>query len=106
MSDILVDKADRIVTITLNRPERLNALTGEMQREGISEVFDKYGNDQSVSVFVVKGAGKAFCAGHDIHPSSVGPVGSGREMHAYSDTLSAWEKHTDGQLFLLKVFKK
>ncbi len=71
MSNILVDKADKIVTITLNKPEHLNAIDRDMGDE-IIETLDKYGNDPSVHVFIIKGAGRAFSAGGDIHPSHIG----------------------------------
>jgi enoyl-CoA hydratase/carnithine racemase len=57
--------ADRILTITLNRPERLNAWTGTMGRELI-EAFDRADADDEVRAIVVTGAGRGFCAGADL----------------------------------------
>jgi enoyl-CoA hydratase/carnithine racemase len=56
---------DRILTITLNRPERMNAFTGRMCDELLA-AFDQADADDGVKVVIVTGAGKAFCAGADL----------------------------------------
>jgi enoyl-CoA hydratase/carnithine racemase len=56
---------DGIATITLNRPEKLNAFTARMMKELI-DVFDLTDNDDAVRVVIVTGAGRAFCAGADL----------------------------------------
>src|SRR5437660_12600966 len=66
---ILYDVADNILTITLNRPEKLNAFTGIMMNEMI-DGFDKADADDNVRAIIVTGAGRAFCAGADL---SAGP---------------------------------
>ena len=62
---ILTDLSDRILTITLNRPERLNAFTTEMRDELIA-AFDAADADDDVRVVIVTGAGRGFCAGADL----------------------------------------
>src|ERR1700730_426140 len=62
---ITTDVADRVLTITLNRPERLNAWTGTMARELI-EASDRADADDEVRAIVVTGAGRGFCAGADL----------------------------------------
>ncbi len=62
---IATDLSDRILTITLNRPERLNAWTPTMARELI-EAFDRADADDEVRAVIVTGAGRAFCAGADL----------------------------------------
>jgi enoyl-CoA hydratase/carnithine racemase len=62
---ILTHVKDGILTITLNRPEKLNAFTGTMMNEMI-DAFKKAGDDDEVRVIVVTGAGRAFCAGADL----------------------------------------
>jgi len=54
-----------VVTITLNRPDKLNALTGLMSDELI-DVFGSAGDDDEVRAIVVTGAGRGFCAGQDL----------------------------------------
>lgn len=65
LSQILYDVDDHIATITLHRPEQLNAFTGTMMREIIS-AFDRADADDDVRAVVVTGAGRAFCAGADL----------------------------------------
>ena len=64
-STLLVDKTDQILTITLNRPERLNAVDEVMHGE-LEDVFGKVGRDGEVSAVVVTGAGRGFCSGGDV----------------------------------------
>ena len=69
MSDyqtIKVDIDDGIMTLTLHRPEKMNAFTSEMMQEMIA-AFDRADADDSVRAVIVTGSGdKAFCAGADL----------------------------------------
>jgi enoyl-CoA hydratase/carnithine racemase len=58
--------ADGVATITLNRPERLNALTFEVYRE-LTDTFAALSSDPDVRTVVITGAGRAFCSGGDVH---------------------------------------
>jgi len=62
---IETEVADGVLTITLNRPERLNAWTATMARELI-DAFDRADADDEVRAVIVTGAGRAFCAGADL----------------------------------------
>lgn len=62
---IIYDVADGIATITLNRPDKLNAFTGTMMAEMI-DAFDRIDADDAVRCVIVTGAGRAFCAGADL----------------------------------------
>ena len=64
-SEILFDVRDHIATITLNRPDRLNAFTGTMMKE-IIDALDHTDADDGVRAVIVTGAGKGFCAGADL----------------------------------------
>lgn len=64
-SQIRYEVADRVATITLDRPEQLNAFTGTMLRE-LLHAFDRVDADDEVRAVVVTGAGRAFCAGADL----------------------------------------
>jgi enoyl-CoA hydratase/carnithine racemase len=62
---IIYDLGDNIATITLNRPEKLNAFTGQMMEELI-DAFDRVDADDNVRAVIVTGAGRGFCAGADL----------------------------------------
>ncbi len=62
---ILVTEDSGIATITLNRPEKLNALIGHMRRD-LAEALEAAGSDRAIRVVIVTGAGRAFCAGGDV----------------------------------------
>ena len=63
--DILIDRSDGVVTITLNRPQRKNAVTGEMWG-ALRDLFLDIGRRPEDRVVVVTGAGGAFCSGADL----------------------------------------
>ncbi|MBI4294747.1 MAG: enoyl-CoA hydratase/isomerase family protein [Chloroflexi bacterium] len=64
--EIVLDKADGIATITLNRPDRLNVYTSQMGTE-LLDAFKTLDVDDGVRVVVITGAGRAFCAGADVN---------------------------------------
>lgn len=64
--EILLDKEGGIAVITLNRPDRLNALTTNMYEE-LPEILDQLKKDDKVKVVILTGSGKGFCAGSDVH---------------------------------------
>lgn len=66
---ILYDVEDNILTITLNRPERLNAFNQTMMTE-IMDALDKADADDNVKAIIVTGAGRGFCAGADLSGGS------------------------------------
>jgi enoyl-CoA hydratase/carnithine racemase len=63
--DILYKVEHRIATITLNRPDKLNAWTAVMERE-VREAMDAAAADEGVRAIVLTGAGRGFCAGADM----------------------------------------
>ena len=65
LQTILVDRADGIVTVTMNRPERKNAGNGLMWQE-LRATFDEVAHSSKDRVLVLTGAGGAFCSGADI----------------------------------------
>ena len=71
---IIYEKADGRVRLTLNRPEKLNAITLRMM-EQLNEALWEADNDRDVHCVIVKGAGRAFCSGYDLRgDDSVVPV--------------------------------
>jgi enoyl-CoA hydratase/carnithine racemase len=66
--NLILKKEGGIATITLNRPEKLNALNGELTQEVI-RVCSEVGQDEDVRVVIITGAGRAFCSGADLSSS-------------------------------------
>lgn len=64
-SEIRTELANKVLTVTLNRPDRLNAYTGVMRDELVT-VFENADRDDGIRAVVVTGAGRAFCAGADL----------------------------------------
>jgi enoyl-CoA hydratase/carnithine racemase len=62
---VLYEAADAVATLTLNRPERLNAITPELIAD-LRAALEQAWNDREVRVIRLRGAGRAFCAGYDI----------------------------------------
>ncbi|MBI4247338.1 MAG: enoyl-CoA hydratase/isomerase family protein [Candidatus Rokubacteria bacterium] len=85
MSDLLYEAKDRIATITLNRPDKLNAFTGPMIDAWVHALSEAQ-KDDGVHVVVVTGAGRAFCAGGD-----VGRMGEGAPT-ALEHKNQLWEQ--------------
>lgn len=70
---IRTELADNILTVTLNRPDRMNAFTLRMKDE-LVHVFGEADRDNQVRAVVVTGAGRAFCAGMEMQPEDGGHV--------------------------------
>jgi enoyl-CoA hydratase/carnithine racemase len=76
MSDLLVERDGAVTILTLNRPERLNAISGPML-ESLSAELVRCSEDRDVRVVVLTGAGRGFCSGLDlVDASSAGGIGS------------------------------
>jgi enoyl-CoA hydratase/carnithine racemase len=93
---ITTDVADRVMTITLNRPDRLNAWTATMGRE-LRQAFDRADADDEVRAIVITGAGRGFCAGADL--------ASGGDTFDYrKQAASEGPQRDNGGEFTLRVF--
>lgn len=68
---LLVKVDGRVATLTLNRPERMNALNPTLENE-LGEALEAVGRDDSIGVVVLTGAGRAFCSGADVQAMSGG----------------------------------
>ncbi len=64
--DFLYEVQDGVASITLNRPEALNAITLEIYAQ-LRDLFEELRYDEAVRVVTITGAGRAFCAGGDVH---------------------------------------
>jgi enoyl-CoA hydratase/carnithine racemase len=84
---ILLEREDGVATLTLNRPDRLNAFTEEMLEE-LLEALDLTDADDDVRAVIFTGSGRAFCAGADL--------GKGGETFKQGDEPFSLEQHRDG----------
>ncbi len=101
--------ADRIATITLDRPDRLNAFTVRMQRE-LCDAFDRVDADDEVRVVIVTGRGRGFCAGADLgggedtfNTDAAG--GDGAERAVSGGALDPMDHRDEGGLVTLRIFQ-
>jgi len=95
---ILYDVQDRILTITLNRPEKLNAFT-RLMRDELLDAFDKADADDDVRAIILTGAGRGFCAGADLS--------AGADTFNYAKRDLSGDTHPDrdgGGLVTLRIF--
>src|SRR4029077_15757007 len=77
MSELLYETDGPVATLTMNRPDRLNAISGPMLME-MSQRLIEADNDRNVRCIVLTGAGRAFCAGLDLQDASSGTgIGGG-----------------------------
>ncbi len=74
--ELIVDRCDGVLTLTLNRPERLNAISGPMLA-ALSAELDRANIDPEVRVVVLTGTGRGFCAGLDLKARAEGDDMSG-----------------------------
>ena len=70
MPNVLLEKKDRTTIVTLNRPERRNALTIELLTE-VTEALEAASADPDQRILILRGAGQAFCAGLDLQETTV-----------------------------------
>lgn len=81
---LLLDIADGVARITLNRPDRLNAFTNVMAEE-LGRAIDAVANDDDARVLVLTGAGRGFSSGADLSPGDLAPgsldAGEGLELY-------------------------
>ena len=104
---IKYETTDKILTITLNRPEQMNTFTVEMASELI-DAFYRASDDEEVRVIVVTGAGKAFCAGMDLSAGgnvfgldeSLAPTLDDMRDRLNDPAIEAGVRDTGGQLTL------
>jgi enoyl-CoA hydratase len=97
MSDyesILYDVENAVGTITLNRPDKLNALNRAMSAE-VGRALDEMALDERVRVIVLRGNGRAFCAGADLSPSGAtvtGPESVPQDAFSIAGGVESWLK--------------
>jgi enoyl-CoA hydratase/carnithine racemase len=75
-SEVLYEVSAHVATLTLNRPEHMNTISGPML-SGLAELLLKADRDPKVRAIILTGAGRAFCAGLDLRGASQGDLGTG-----------------------------
>ena len=101
-TQILYDVADGIATITMHRPEKMNAFTNVMMRE-MCAALDLVDADDAVRAVIVTGSGdRAFCAGADLTPEGGGDVFANRSE---VETLSDERVRDSGGRLTLRIFQ-
>ena len=89
MTEVLIETlSDGVATLTMNRPERRNALSTDML-DGLLDALPRMAEDTRVGVVVLTGAGKAFCAGGDVKAMAEGKEFTENTLEAKAQALRA-----------------
>ena len=97
-NELLYSVEDSIATITLNRPDRMNALTHELEAE-LHRAFDKADSDRAVRVIILTGAGRAFCAGYDqAQTGKSGTRHSDPKGKSHAEFIEYWQRNDGGRV--------
>ena len=97
-TELIVDQGDGVLTLTLNRPERLNAISGPMLA-ALSAELDRANVDPEIRVVVLTGAGRGFCSGLDLKARAANEDGGG------SPDLRLFDLHNTPPLVLHRMDK-
>jgi enoyl-CoA hydratase len=101
--ELIYSVKDRIATITLNRPERMNALSPSLEA-ALHRAFDDADADRAVKVIVLTGSGNAFCAGMDMGNSSGNASGKTKKRNAdptgktIAEYIEFWHRNDGGRV--------
>jgi len=100
---ILAIVKDRVLTLTLNHPEKLNAYTAQMGAE-LADAFDHADGDDDIRVIIVTGAGRGFCAGADISAGAGSfDTGGGKGTHLFGSGIDKTQPRAGG--FVEAIFR-
>ena len=91
--DLIYSVEEGIATLTLNRPDRMNALTHELEAD-MHRAFDEADADRAVRVIILTGAGRAFSAGYDQgQPSKSGTRAIDPKGKSHADYIEYWQRN-------------
>jgi enoyl-CoA hydratase/carnithine racemase len=93
--DLIYSVEEKIATITLNRPERMNALSRSLEGE-LHRAFDEADGDRAVKVIILTGNGPAFCAGRDQGATVNGTRNSDPKGRSHAEYIEYWQR-SDGR---------
>lgn len=100
---ILYEAADGVLTVTLNRPEKLNAQTRRMHAELI-DAADRWDADDSIRAVIITGAGRGFCAGTDLSVSSWGKAPASDAEEEFAPVYVNGIRRDGGGTLVLRLF--
>jgi enoyl-CoA hydratase len=89
--DLIYRVSEKIATITLNRPARMNAISANLEAE-LHRAFDEADADRAVKVIVLTGAGAAFCAGFDQGSTPDGKRGGDPSGKSIAEFIEYWQR--------------
>jgi enoyl-CoA hydratase/carnithine racemase len=104
-TEVLYDVADRVATVTLNRPDKLNAWTPAMQ-EGVRAAFLRADADDGVRAIVLTGAGRGFCAGADMSGLAARASGQGHIIAPHQAPSEGLAANFEQRLSYMLALKK
>ena len=108
MSDVIVERHDRVMLLRFNRPERMNAMGGTLMAE-FMDALEEGTKDDSVGAFVVTGEGRAWCAGADLeaagqrHESGSAPQGRSQQLDTMGPGRSILAIYKSGKPMIAAV---
>jgi enoyl-CoA hydratase/carnithine racemase len=102
LKTMLIDKSEGVMTVTLNRPEKLNSFTTQMMRDWFT-VLDDVDDDDEVRAVIVTGAGRGFCAGADL--SSGGAIFDPANASSATKDAGSKENRDGGGRVTLRIFR-
>jgi len=91
-TNLLLDKHELIGTLTLNRPEKLNAMTPTLIEE-MGEALTEVEKDPEIKVLIIRGAGRAFCTGYDLTVGLGGASGERYTLDSDQRSLQHYVEH-------------
>ena len=99
--DCLIDISENILTLTFNRPDKLNALTYDMH-EAIVDALDRADRDDAIRAVIITGNGKGFCAGTDLSAGGLSRMAGDKPKEASATDEIPRDK---GARITLRVFE-
>ena len=91
-TNLLLDKHELVGTLTLNRPEKLNAMTPALIAE-MGEALTEVENDPEIKVLIIRGAGRSFCTGYDLTVGLGGASGERYTLDSDQRSLQHYVEH-------------
>ncbi len=105
LEKVIYEKNEKVITITLNRPEKLNALNDQLL-DDFDTALQEAENDKEAAVLIIKGAGKAFCSGYDISGENTTQVDLDWRKKPYMSDLLQQQRRRQERIEKIAKFPK